>query len=93
MLSDLLGYRVRRKLGAGRTDDEGDLDGLPDCVVEVKAYNSVAAGITAALADLETERRNAGATFAAAFVKRPRTGYCVVMNPEHFATLYREATA
>ena len=30
LLSDLLGFRVRRKLGAGRADDTGDLDGIPD---------------------------------------------------------------
>jgi hypothetical protein len=27
-LSALLGLRIRRKLGAGRADDTGDLDGL-----------------------------------------------------------------
>lgn len=30
LLSDQLGVTVRRKLGAGRMDDEGDLDGLAD---------------------------------------------------------------
>ena len=29
LLSDLLGFTVRRKLGAGRKDDTGDLDGIP----------------------------------------------------------------
>ena len=30
ILEDLLGYRIRRKLGAGRTDDTGDLDAALD---------------------------------------------------------------
>ena len=36
LLADLLGMKVRRKLGAGRTDDEGDLEGIPGWTVEVK---------------------------------------------------------
>ena len=35
LLADLLGLPVRRKLGAGRQDDQGDLDGIPDTVVQV----------------------------------------------------------
>ena len=30
LLHDWTGYPVRRKLGAGRADDVGDLDGIPD---------------------------------------------------------------
>lgn len=29
LLTDQLGIPMRRKLGAGRTDDTGDIDGLP----------------------------------------------------------------
>ena len=29
LVADLTGYPVRRKLGAGRADDTGDLDGIP----------------------------------------------------------------
>jgi hypothetical protein len=92
LLADLTGFRVRRKLGTGRSDDEGDLEGLPDCVAEVKAYRSTGEGVNAALADLERERVNAGTTFAVGLVKRPRAGWCAVMELEHFAALLREAT-
>ena len=30
MINALTGWPVRRKLGAGRADDTGDLDGIPD---------------------------------------------------------------
>lgn len=93
ILTNLTGWRIRRKLGAGRTDDEGDLEGLPNCVAEVKAYRSTGEGVNAALKDLERERRNAGTTFAVGLVKRPRAGWCAVMDIEHFCTLLREATS
>ena len=92
LISDHLGITVKRRLGAGRKEDEGDMWGIPDCVVEVKSYSSVGDGVNAALADLERERLNAGVPFAAGFVRRRGGTYAVVMTPEHFAALYREAT-
>lgn len=94
LLADELGVRVRRKLGAGRTDDEGDLDGLERTCVEVKNYprTGVATAINEGLHDLTREQVNSGATFGVLFVKRPRLGWIAVMDIPMFATWYREAT-
>ena len=93
ILADLTGWPVRRKLGAGRADDTGDLYGVPQTVVQVKSYADTLRAIREALADLETQRANDGATFAAAMIRRRGGGWLVAMTPEHFATLLREATA
>jgi hypothetical protein len=77
---DELGVKARRALGAGRKDDVGDIHGVPDTVVSVANY-----------ADLDRAGENAGAAFAAMFVRRRGGHYVVVMTPEQFAALWREA--
>ena len=94
ILTAELGVRVRRKLGAGRTDDEGDVEGLPGTTVEVKNYpkTGVATAINEGLRDLEREQANAGTPFGVLFVKRPRLGWIAVMDVSQFCAWYREAT-
>lgn len=92
-LTDLTGFHVRRKLGAGRSDDTGDLDGIPDTVAQVKNYTDVQRAVRESLAELEPQRTNAGATFAVAFVRRPGGRWFAVMDVDHWATWAREATA
>ena len=60
ILAEHLGLPIRRKLGAGRLDDEGDLEGLPDFTIEVKNYANVTTGVAAGLADSTREQANAG---------------------------------
>ena len=43
LLTEALGLPVRRKLGAGRSDDTGDLDGVPGHVVQVASWKDTAA--------------------------------------------------
>lgn len=92
LIADLTSWPVRRKLGAGRSDDSGDLDGIPNTAAQVKNYADPARAIREALADLEEQRRNAGATFAVAFVRRRGGKWAAVMDLEHWATWAREAT-
>lgn len=94
LLADELGVRIRRRLGAGRTDDEGDIEGLQDTTVEVKNYpkTGVATAINEGLKDLVREQANAGTTFGVLFVKRPRNGWVAVMDIPQFCTFWREAT-
>jgi hypothetical protein len=92
ILTDLLGYQVRRKLGAGRTDDEGDLEGLPHTTVEVKNYRDITRAINKGLADSVKEQANAGTTFGAAMIRRPGANYFIALTMDQFATLWREAT-
>ena len=93
LLADLTGYPVRRKLGAGRADDTGDLDGIPNTTAQVKDYKNVTVAIRTAIDDLETQRANAGTDFAVAFIRRPGGRWIAVSTVEHWATLHREATS
>ncbi len=93
LLADLTGYPVRRKLGAGRTDDEGDLEGVPDCTIEVKNYADLARAIDAGLTDSVREQANAGTAFGAAMVRRRGGRWFVALTVEQFCALHREATS
>lgn len=90
LLTDRLGINVRRKLGAGRKDDEGDLEGLPDWTIEAKNYADLARGINVGLKDLEREQTNAGTTFGVCFVRRRGGHWIAVMDLDQIATVMRE---
>jgi hypothetical protein len=91
ILRDLLGVPARRKLGAGRLDDMGDIDGVPNTCISVANYSDIARAIRDKLPMVEDQRERAGCDFAAMFVRRPGGRYAVVMTPEMFAALWREA--
>jgi hypothetical protein len=93
LLHDLTGDPVRRKLGAGRSDDAGDLDGLTDTTAQVKDFRDVQRALREALNDLPGQQANAGTTFGVAFIRRPGGRWFAAMDLEQFATWYREATA
>jgi len=92
IIADLTGWPVRRKLGAGRADDTGDLDGIPDTVVQVKNYRDVQRALRDALDDLPTQVANAGVTFGVAAIRRPGGRWFVAMDVEMWATYAREAS-
>ena len=91
ILRELLGVPARRKLGAGRKDDVGDIDNVPDTVIQVAAYTDIVRAIREKLPEVDRQRERAGATFAATFVRRPGGRYVVVLTPEQWATYWREA--
>lgn len=91
ILSDLLGVRARRALGAGRQDDIGDIFGIPDAAIQVANYASLDRAVREKLPTVERQRLNARATFGALFCRRRGGSYVVVLTPEMFAALYREA--
>jgi hypothetical protein len=91
MIADLTGWPVRRKLGAGRTDDTGDLDGIPDTVCQVKSWADGLAAIRACIADLPTQRANAGATHAVGLVRLRGGTWVAVMDVPTWCTWAREA--
>ena len=91
IIHDLLGFPARRKLGAGRLDDTGDIDGVPDTVVQVANWSDVRAAAVQKPKGAESQRINAGATFAATFVRFRGGIWRVVLTPEQWASLVREA--
>lgn len=93
LLSAQLGDGIRRKLGAGRTDDEGDLDGLDETTAEVKNYRDIARAIRVGLEDLEREQANAGTPFGVVFVRRPGGNWIAVQSLEGWCDMHRAATA
>ena len=90
-LSDLLGFTVRRKLGAGRQDDEGDLDGLPDCTAQAKNWRDVLAAIREGLRNIVVQQANAKTKHGVLFIRRHGGEWVAVMTLEQWATLYRES--
>ena len=100
ILRDLLGVPARRALGAGRKDDIGDITGVPDTVIQVVNWKDVAKAVREKPLEAEGQRQKTWSgsladgrhdIFAATFVRLRGGDYRVVMTPEQFATLWREA--
>jgi len=92
-LADLTGWPVRRKLGAGRKEDTGDVHGVPDTTLQCKDYTDVLRAIREGLPELRTQQANAGTPFAALLVRRRGGHWIAVMDLEQLAALLREATS
>lgn len=91
LLRDLLGVPARRKLGAGRKDDVGDIDGVPDTVISVGNIARLSEAVREKPRECEVQQRRAGALFGATFLRLRGGEYRVVLTPEQWATLWREA--
>lgn len=92
LLRDLIGVEARRKLGAGRKDDMGDMDGVPLTCVQVTNTAKLADAL-AKVPECEAQQARAGALFGATFVRIRGGRYVVALSPEQWATYWREATA
>lgn len=92
LLRDMLGVPARRMLGAGRLDDVGDIDGVPDTTIQVANWADVAKAVRHKPLAAEEQRQRAGTTFCATFVRLRGGEWRVVMTPEQWATFWREAT-
>ncbi len=91
LLRDLLGVPARRKLGAGRKDDIGDIDGVPDTVISVGNIARLSEAVREKPRECERQQERAGATFGATFLRLRGGDYRVVLTPEQWATYAREA--
>lgn len=92
---DHLGLDVRRTL-AGHADDQGDLTGVRDTTVQIKNYADVLRAIREGLDALEDQQASAKTTHGVLWVRwaRRRNGqYIVVLTPEMYFALFREANA
>jgi len=93
LLNDLLGVPARRKLGAGRADDMGDIDGVPDTCVQVADWRDTNEVLRQKVPACAKQQERMGASFGATFLRRRGGSYIVAMTPEQFAALWREASA
>lgn len=91
LLRENLGVPARRALGAGRKDDVGDITGVPDTTISVAAWSDLDRCIRQKLPDLERQMENAASAHGAMFCRRRGGRYVVVMTPEMWYALIREA--
>ena len=96
---------ARRALGAGRKDDVGDITGVPDTVIQVADWKDALRAVREKPLECELQRETAAynswhaqgnpvspdPTFAATFIRLRGGEYRVVMTPEQFAQLWKEA--
>ena len=85
VLAQLLGKPIRRKLGAGRQDDTGDLDGVPDHIIQVASWKDTAAAARIKPPEAEQQRINAQAQYAATLVRFRGGSWRVVLTLEQWA--------
>ena len=85
LLTELLNTPIRRKLGAGRQDDTGDLDGVPDHIVQVASWKDTAAAARIKPPEAEQQRINAQAQHAATLVRFRGGTWRVVLTLEQWA--------
>lgn len=91
LLTDMLGFPVRRALGAGRLDDVGDLDGIPGWALQCKAYKELSRAVGDVLRELPDQMNHRGVAMGAGIVKRPGSLMPFACIPlDVFATVIRE---
>lgn len=90
MLSDNLGLTVKRKLGAGRAEDTGDLYGIPDTVGQVAFWGDALRAMREKPVACELQQANEGATFGVSFIRTQRGIWRAVMTINQWSTYQRE---
>jgi hypothetical protein len=91
LLRDHLGVPARRALGAGRTDDVGDIHGVPNTVIQVASIARLNVAIREKPLEADRQRDNAKADHAATFVRLVGGDYRVVLTVDQWCALWREA--
>ena len=89
LLTDLLGRPIRRKLGAGRLDDVGDLDGLPGWTLQVVWWTDALRAVREKPIAAEAQRLRAHDPYAATFVRLRGGLWRSVQTLEQFAEVVR----
>src|SRR6266496_590279 len=90
LIYEHLGIPVRRKLGAGRADDTGDLDGIPDTAAQVANWADTMRAVREKPVAVEQQRVNAGALHAVSFIRTRGGIWRAVMTIEQWAVYARE---
>ena len=89
LLTELLGQPIRRKLGAGRLDDTGDLDGLTGWTLQVADWSDALRAVREKPIAAEAQRLRARDPYAATFVKLRGGLWRSVQTLEQFAEVVR----
>lgn len=90
ILTEQLGGTIRRRLGAGRRDDTGDLDGLQDTTAQVKNYADITRAIREGIDASVEQQHNAGTSYGVCFIRRPGGRWIAAMTIEQWCAMYRE---
>ena len=88
-LSEKLQRTIRRKLGAGRADDTGDIDGLPNWTIQVKNRKDIARTIREGMQQLEQQRQNAQTDNAVLLIRQTGGTWLAVMTIDQYTTLIK----
>ena len=91
LLSQATGYEVRRQLGAGRLDDIGDLDGIPQTVVQVANWADPGRACREKPREAEMQRWHAKKKYAASMIRWRGGTWRMVMTVDQFARLLKDA--
>jgi hypothetical protein len=69
---DLVMVNARRKLGAGRRDDMGDLDVFNDVAVQVKCYTDIVRALRESVVGAHAQAQRSGTTWSIGLAPIPR---------------------
>lgn len=84
-LTNLLDRPVRRKLGAGRADDTGDIDGIPNWTVQVKNRRDIARAIREGIEQLDQQQQNNNTTNGVLLIRTPGGIWLAVQHVDQWA--------
>lgn len=93
LLRNILGVPARRMLGAGRQDDIGDIEGVPQTTIQVANWANIATAVRVKPEEAEEQRARAGTPLVATFIRLKGGTWRVVLTVEQWATYWREATS
>jgi len=91
LIRDLTGWPARRMLGAGRTDDVGDISGVPGWTIQVASWKDVASAVREKPRGCVDQQARAGTTHGCTFLRLRGGEWRVVQTLEQWATTAREA--
>lgn len=84
LLTALTGMNCRRMLGAGRSDDVGDIDGIHSHAIQVANWKDTAAAAIQKPLGAEQQRINAAAAYAMTMVRFRGGQWRVVLTMEQW---------
>lgn len=91
LISEHLGFKVKRRYNLGTQEDIGDLIGVPEHIVQVAAWKDLSRALRVKPVEAGNQAANAGVPFAATFLRLHGGEFRVVLTVEQWATLTREA--